>query len=119
MAVTVTYCYPKSVAGTTTAPTALQNKGHCEVSFDLATSTDADTGAVVTHNLNVSSTTGTDGTPQVSIVPTTLGATKPQLLVAFTSKNTITLTVASPTTTVGSSASTWRVTVRRPHSITR
>lgn len=113
---TVTYRYPPAVAGGAVAPTQAQVALLSEVSFDLAMPDNASATAVV-HNFNLAPADGSSGTPQVHAIATVLGAAPATLGIAFTDANTLTFT-QSPNAGAGNGC-TWRVTVKRPNTITR
>lgn len=109
---TVTYRAPSSVAGTTTAPTAAQVANW--VVADVAM-VDASTVTTITHNLGLS-TNGADGTPSVSVICLTAGTAPCTPVIAYVSANAISL---SNSTSAAGSGCTWRVDIKRPHSITQ
>ena len=115
MAVTVTYEYP--VAGIV-APTALQAR----VATCVATVTkgaDGDTAATITHNMNLSAAQIAQGFPIVTITKIEqITAVLADWTVSSVTANTVVL-AATAAGGSGSANPQIRVTVRRPHSITK
>lgn len=117
MAVTVTYLHP--VAGGT-APTALQASNAQSVVADVIATADADTTATITHNFGLSAAELASGDPRVILTPLISQALTALSAWAVTAiaTNSITLTKL---TSVGSgnASAQLRVSVQRPHSITK
>lgn len=113
MAVTVTYEYP--VAGTT-APTAAQVASL--VSANVIATADADTTAVITHNLGLSAAELSAGFPLVDVTPLLAAAYTSQWAVTGAMANAVTLTKGTGAGS-GNAAAQIRVQISRPHSIFR
>lgn len=111
---TITYAYP--VAGTT-PPTAIQASQVNVVTASVVFA-DADTTALVTHNLNIGTTTPFQMNtaqlfPEVIVYWSATNTAFAGLSIALTSGNVITLTKANVQTGTGGTAV---VTIRRPTS---
>ena len=114
MAVTVTYEYP--VAGIV-APTALQAK--CTVVATVIKGADGDTAATITHNMNLSAAVIAAGFPVVTITKIEqITAVLADWTVTTVTANTVVMTATAGAGS-GSANPQIRVTVRRPHSITK
>lgn len=113
MAVTVTYEWP--VAGTT-PPTAAQVAD--EVTARVVATADADTTAVITHNMGLTAADLAAGRPTVVLTPLIAAASLSLWTAAYTDGNTITLTKAT-TAGSGNAGAQLRVDVKRPHTIGR
>src|SRR5512136_68356 len=109
---TVTYRYP-----TVIAPTALDSLNHNEVVADIAAGAGAtDDATDIVHNFNLSPADGTVGMPRISAFFTAQGSAAKYPTITFKDKDTITVTAAAK----GANCDfTLRVSIRRPHSITR
>lgn len=112
---TVTYQYPPPVAGTAVGPTPTQmGAGHFnKVVADVAFAS-ADTVATITHGMQLVPADGTLGIPDVSVIQLAAGALGPLPIIAFPTLNTITIDRAATGATL---TATYRVTIRRPHSL--
>jgi len=117
MAVTVTYLHP--VAGVT-APTALQSLNTQSVVADVVATADADTTATITHNFGLSAAELNSGSPVIDFIPLisqALTALSGWAVTAIAT-NSITLTKLTSTGS-GNASAQLRVTIMRPHSITK
>lgn len=112
MAVTVTYSWP--VAGVV-APTALQTEDL--VVADVIADNNADTDAVITHNIGLSAAELVAGFPIVALEPMIAAAQASLWYVSAKAANTVTVTKAAGVG--GDPAAQLRVHVRRPHTIYR
>jgi hypothetical protein len=70
----------------------------------------------ITHNMGLAPADGSDGRPDVKIISASGGATAALPIVAFASLNTFTMV---PSATGGTTQHTFRVYIRRPHTIGR
>lgn len=116
MAVTVAYEHPIAGAG---PPTALQVADM--VTATVIASADADTNAVITHNMGLSAADLAAGRPVVILEPGVAEAAAARLSNwAVTAKDANTVTV-NKTNAVGSGAAgiQLRVHISRPHSVGR
>lgn len=115
---TVTYGAPLTTAGTTPPTTTQMAEGNFDSVRAQITFADADTTAVVTHNLGLSTTELSLLLPDVSFYPeviTTPATTAPVVLSALRAANNITFTKAAGTDTGG----VVNVVIKRPHTIGR
>lgn len=108
MASSVNYAYP--VSGTV-APTAAQAANVNMVTASVVMA-DADTTAVINHNMSLSATQLTNLWPTVSVVQNAGGTPSP-LLTVTRAANSVTLTKQS---TAAGSGGTVEVTIQRPFS---
>jgi hypothetical protein len=110
-AMTLTYRYPPAVA-ISQAPTPAQMLGHDRMVVDAVTD-GTQTIVQIPHDMGCATTTGNDGSPEVSpVILAMAGATVVDLKVAFVDKNTISVVPAKAAT-----AATWRITIKRPFSV--
>jgi len=115
MAVTVTYEYP--VAGIV-APTALQGRV-CTCVATVIKGADGDTAATITHNMGLSAAQIAQGFPVVTITKIEqITAVLADWTVTTVTANTVVMTATAGAGS-GSANPQIRVTVRRPHSITK
>lgn len=116
MAVTVTYEHP--VAGAV-APTAAQAAAVSMVSANVIATADADTTAVITHNMALTAAELAAGFPLVTILPL-LQAVGALSEWAMTAKDANTCTFTKGTGAgSGNAGAQLRVVVQRPHTIIR
>ena len=115
-AMTKVFRFPPSVAGAGVDPTAAQMAQLDGVVVDITT--DAGAGhedpLTVAHNMACPTVDGSDGSPEVLIVPLTAGSVASGLKYAYTSANVLTFTKAISGV---NTAYVWRVTIRRPFSV--
>lgn len=117
MPITVNYLWPVT-ATPTTPPNAAQSAAVSTVIAGVTATADADTTAVITHNLGIPAADLAAGFPVITIT----GITAPSAISLWravnTDGNTVTLTKS---TTVGSGGvgDQIRVSISRPHTIVR
>lgn len=117
MPVTVTYLSP--VAGTV-APTALQASNCQQIVADIVATADADTTATVTHNFGLSAADLAAGDPRITLTPLLSQALTALSGWAVTTIATNSLTLTKLTSVgSGNANAQLRVSVQRPHSITK
>lgn len=110
-----TYRWPPSVAGAGVDPTAAQMAQHDRLVVDLVSDSGGvnEQPAVIAHNMALSPADGSTGSPEVSMVLTTVDTVLAPLSVAFTDLNTLTFTKSQ---TGAGTGLAWRVTIKRPFS---
>jgi hypothetical protein len=117
MAVTGTYLHP--VAGVT-PPTALQSSNAQSVVADVVATADADTTATITHNFGLSAAELASGDPRIILTPTLSQALTALSAWAVTTVATNSITLTKLTSTgSGNASAQLRVSIQRPHSITK
>ena len=110
----VTYRYPASVAGGAVAPTTGQSSQVNEVVADVVFGA-GDTVANIVHNMGLSAA-GTDGRPRIASYLTAAGTALNNVVITVVDANTVSVT---PVLGAANTGLTVRVSVGRPHTLTR
>lgn len=108
----LTYRYPTTAAGPTAAQAAVVNSVVADVAT-AASSKEDDTDII--HNLGLSAD-GTDGRPEIGVVQLAGDVALTSISVVVKDANTVTV---KKNLKGANTAATFRVTIKRPHTITR
>jgi hypothetical protein len=98
------------------APTNQVMLAHDEMSADLVFAAADGDATTITHAMNLNPSDGSVGQPEVSIIATAAGTALTLPVVAFLNKDAITIVKSIIAANTGV---TWRVTIKRPHSMGR
>jgi hypothetical protein len=97
-------------------PTITVMRSHDEVCADLVFAAADGDPTTITHAMDLNPADGSVGQPEVSIVAIAAGTALTLPVVAYLSKDAITILKSIIAANTGV---TWRVTIRRPHSLGR
>jgi hypothetical protein len=111
-----TYRYPPSVAAGSTPPTATVMRNYSKVVIDVACGAQATNDATaLVHNMALSAD-GLDASPEITIQRIVGGSASQPSIVVVTDANTVTISQANA---AANANFTDRVTISRPHTLTR